>query len=96
MAKGRGKTEMVEKREKVGQLCPSTETGTVQGWAMAESSHLINQSTTVFPHTTGLSTISSSYFNLILYPPAILPCSQSWEKARREWQFWLEEKLMMV
>ena len=37
-----------------------------------------------------------SYFNLIIYPPAILPCSQNWEKARREWQFWLEGKLMMV
>ena len=36
------------------------------------------------------------YFNLIIYPPAILPSSQNWEKARREWQFWLEGKLMMV
>ena len=25
------------KREKVGQLCPSTETGAVQGWAMVDS-----------------------------------------------------------
>ena len=31
-----------------------------------------------------------SYFNLIIYPPAILPSSQNWEKARREWQFRLE------
>ena len=37
-----------------------------------------------------------SYFDLIIYPPAILPCSQNWEKALREWQFRLEEKLMMV
>ena len=38
----------------------------------------------------------SSYSNLIIDPPAILLCSQNWEKALREWQFWLEEKLMMV
>ena len=34
------------KREKVGQLCPSTETGAVQGWAMVESRcqlHSFNQ-----------------------------------------------------
>ena len=37
-----------------------------------------------------------SNFNLIIYPPAILPSSQNWEKARREWQFWLEGQLMMV
>ena len=37
-----------------------------------------------------------SYFDLIIYPSAILPSSQNWEKARREWQFWLEGKLMMV
>ena len=37
-----------------------------------------------------------SYSNLIIYPPAILPCSQNWEKARREWQFRLEGKLVMV
>ena len=36
------------------------------------------------------------YFSLIIYPPAILPSSQNWKKARREWQFWLEEKLMIV
>ena len=36
-AKLRGKTELVEKREKVGQLCPSTETGAVQGRAMVDS-----------------------------------------------------------
>ena len=28
-----------------------------------------------------------SYFDLIIYPPAILPCSQNWEEASREWQF---------
>ena len=35
------------KREKVGQLCPSTETGAVQGWAMVDSGcqlHSFNQS----------------------------------------------------
>ena len=32
------------KREKVGQLCPNTETGPVQGWAMVNCIHLINQS----------------------------------------------------
>ena len=37
-----------------------------------------------------------SYFNLIIYPPAILPCSQNWEKAHREWQFWLKGKLIVV
>ena len=37
-----------------------------------------------------------SYFNSIIYPPAILPCSQDWEKAHREWQFWLEGKLIMA
>ena len=37
-----------------------------------------------------------SYFNLIVYSPAILPCSQNWEKAHREWQFWLEGQLIMV
>ena len=37
-----------------------------------------------------------SYSNLIIYPPAIFPSSQNWEKARREWQFWLEGKLTMV
>ena len=37
-----------------------------------------------------------SYFNLIIYPSDILPCSPNWEKARREWQFWLEGKLMMA
>ena len=35
------------------------------------------------------------YFNLIIYPPAILPCSQNWEKVPSEWLFWLEGKLMM-
>ena len=33
-----------------------------------------------------------SYFDLIIYPPAILPSSQNREKAQREWQFWLEGK----
>ena len=37
-----------------------------------------------------------SYFSLIICPPAILPSSQNWEKARREWQFWLEGKFIMV
>ena len=36
------------------------------------------------------------YFNLIIYPPAMLPCSQNRKKARREWQVWLEGKLMML
>ena len=36
------------------------------------------------------------YFNSIIYPTAILFYSQNWEKAHREWQFWLERKLMMV
>ena len=34
------------KREKVGQLCPCTETGAVQGWAMVNCTHSINQSMT--------------------------------------------------
>ena len=37
-----------------------------------------------------------SYSDLIIYPPALFPCSQNWDKARREWQFWLEGKWMMV
>ena len=36
IAKWRWKTELVEK-EQVGQLCPSTETGMVQDWAMVGS-----------------------------------------------------------
>ena len=36
------------------------------------------------------------YFNLLIYSSVILSCSQNWEKACREWQFWLEGKLMMV
>ena len=34
------------KREKVGQLSPSTETGAIPGWAMVDSTHLIKQSMT--------------------------------------------------
>ena len=30
-----------------------------------------------------------SCFSFIIYPPAILFCSQNWEKIHREWQFWL-------
>ena len=37
-----------------------------------------------------------SYLNLIIYPPATLLCSQNWEKAHGEWEFWLEGKLVMV
>ena len=37
-----------------------------------------------------------SYFDLIIYPPAVLHCSQNREKAHREWHFWLGAKLMMV
>ena len=37
-----------------------------------------------------------SYFDLIVYPPAILPCFQNSEKVGREWHFWLERKLIMV
>ena len=51
---------------------------------------------TIFFYTLAAFDYFFSYFNLIIYPPAILPCSQNWEKARREWQSWLEEKLMMV
>ena len=146
------------KREKVGQLCPSTETGTVQGWAMVNCIHLIKQSMTAssrkatvlpknvpeldptnsrypllnypksrielvsvlaiilkdtlyrekvgrvwkwvvlirvgskpfltcfrqfFFYTLAALDYFFSYFNLIIYPPAILPCSQNWEKAHR-------------
>ena len=50
IAKWRGKSEMVEKKEKVGQLCPSTETGRFRAglWstAGANCTHLIKQSTT--------------------------------------------------
>ena len=38
----------------------------------------------------------SFYFDLIICPPAILPSSQNREKARREWQFQLKGKLIMV
>ena len=37
---------MIDKREQVGRLCSSTETGAVQGWAMVESRdqlHSFNQ-----------------------------------------------------
>ena len=42
--KWRGKTETGRKREKVGQLCPSTKTEAAQGWAMINCTHLLNQS----------------------------------------------------
>ena len=51
---------------------------------------------TIFFYTSTAFDYFFFYFNLIIHPPAILPCSQNWEKARREWQFWLEGKLMMV
>ena len=37
-----------------------------------------------------------SYFTLIVYPPAILLCPQNWKEARKEWQFSLKGKLMLV
>ena len=49
-----------------------------------------------FLHNLAALNYFFSYFNLIICPPAILPCYQYWEKARREWQYWLEEKLTMV
>ena len=50
----------------------------------------------IFLYTLAAFDYFFSYFNLIVYPSDILPCSQNWAETRREWQFWLEEKLMMV
>ena len=50
----------------------------------------------IFFYTSPAFDYFFSYSDSIIYPPAILPCSQNWEKARREWQSWLEGKLMMV
>ena len=34
-----------------------------------------------------------SYFNWIIYPPAILPCSKNWEKAHKDRHFWLGKEV---
>ena len=43
-----------------------------------------------------LSTISSLTLTQSSIHLPFSPSSQNWEKARREWQFWLEGKLIMV
>ena len=50
----------------------------------------------IFFHKLAAFDYFFSYFDLIIYPPAIFAWSQNWEKARKEWQFWLKGKLMMV
>ena len=53
-----------KKREKVGQLCPSMETGTVQGKAGVSCTHLINQSMTASSHKAIV--LPKTFPNLIL------------------------------
>ena len=50
----------------------------------------------IFLYTLAAFDYFFSYFNLIIYPPSILPCSQNWEKARGKWQILLEGKLMIM
>ena len=49
-----------------------------------------------FLHNLAALNYFFSYIDSIIYPPAILPCYQYWEKARREWQYWLKGTLLMV
>ena len=42
-------------------------------------------SSRIFPYTLVAFDRFFSYCNLIIYPPAILPCSQNWEEAHWKW-----------
>ena len=57
---------------------------------------ILDLSPRIFFYTLAAFDYLSPYFNLIIFPSAILPCSQKWAKARREGKFWLEGKLTMV
>ena len=112
------------KREKIGQMCSSTETRgcwtglwsksgvnctalikqSITEWSLKDSSIPKNVPTLDPTNSRYLRWIIQDwhldyffpYINLMTYSPAVLPCSQNWKKALREWQFWFEGKLIMV